>query len=112
MNLLNAVKGSSHRQDFSLVSVQIGVNDQFQGRSIDEFRVAVQQILLLAVQSTTGRAAQVLVLSIPDWTVTPAAKQLGRSGESNRQDTFAVVQVGQYPPDCEDIPTPVQHAVS
>ena len=65
------------RWDF--VSLLIGVNNQYRGRSvanyIDEFTGLLQRAIALA----GGRAERVLVLSIPDWGVTPFARQELRS---------------------------------
>ena len=65
------------RWDF--VSLLIGVNNQYRGRSvanyIDEFTGLLQRAIALA----GGHAERVLVLSIPDWGVTPFARQELRS---------------------------------
>ena len=63
---------------YALASLQIGVNDQYRGRSVDEFRVEFCVLLDLALAFAGGKPAHVLVLSIPDWGVTPFAQSAGR----------------------------------
>lgn len=59
---------------FDLVSLLIGVNNQYRGRSIDEYRSQFEQLLQRAIGFANGRAGRVLVLSIPDWGLTPYAQ--------------------------------------
>lgn len=63
-------------QDF--VSLLIGVNNQYRGRSVDEYRVQFSALLWRAIGFARNRADRVLVLSIPDWGVTPFAKDQGK----------------------------------
>lgn len=56
---------------YDFVSLLIGVNNQYQGRSADEFRVHFRVLLEKAIQKAGGQANHVIVLSIPDWGVTP-----------------------------------------
>lgn len=61
-----------------LVSLLIGVNNQYRGRSCADYRVEFHTLLGRAIALAGGRADRVLVLSIPDWGVTPFAAQQGR----------------------------------
>lgn len=63
---------------FELVSLLIGVNDQYRGRSVDEYRPRFTALLQRALAFAGDRAPRVLVLSIPDWGVTPYAVASGR----------------------------------
>lgn len=63
---------------FDFVSLLIGVNNQYRGRSVDDYTVQFTALLQRAVDFAAGNAARVLVLSIPDWGVTPFAH--GRDG--------------------------------
>ncbi|MBS0660122.1 MAG: SGNH/GDSL hydrolase family protein [Verrucomicrobia bacterium] len=56
---------------FDLVTVLIGVNDQYAGRSAADFRSCLERILDAAERRAAGRRERVLVVSIPDWSVTP-----------------------------------------
>ncbi|MCW6028055.1 SGNH/GDSL hydrolase family protein [Stenotrophomonas sp. SRS1] len=63
---------------FECVSLLIGVNDQYRGRSVDEYRPRFTALLQRALAFAGDRAPRVLVLSIPDWGVTPYAVASGR----------------------------------
>lgn len=63
---------------FGLVSLLIGVNNQYRGRSADEYRKQFADLLDRAIGFAGGAAGHVLVLSIPDWGVTPFAAREGR----------------------------------
>ena len=58
---------------FDLVSLLIGVNNQFRGRPLPQYREQFAALLDRAIALAGGRPARVLVLSIPDWGVTPFA---------------------------------------
>ena len=62
---------------YALASLQIGVNNQYRGGSLDEFRAGFCVLLGLALGFAGGKPTQVLVLSIPDWGVTPFAQSAG-----------------------------------
>ena len=59
---------------FDLVSLLIGVNNQYRNRSAVAYREEFQTLLQRAIRYARGRAERVLVLSIPDWGVTPFAR--------------------------------------
>ena len=63
---------------YDLVSLLIGVNNQYRGRSADDYRSEFRGLLERAVALAGGRSERVLVLSIPDWGVTPFAHGSGR----------------------------------
>lgn len=58
---------------FDLVSLLIGVNDQYRGRPVGQFLAEFDALLARAIGYAGGRPERVLVLSIPDWGVTPFA---------------------------------------
>lgn len=59
---------------YGLVSLLIGVNNQYRGRPIDEYRDQFRELLLQAIVFAGSDARKVIVLSIPDWGVTPFAE--------------------------------------
>lgn len=73
-----AMDSTGFTPPYDLVSLLIGVNNQYRGRSADEFRSEFQRLLERAIGLAGGRAGSVLVLSIPDWGVTPFAHGSGR----------------------------------
>jgi lysophospholipase L1-like esterase len=56
-----------------LVTLLVGVNDQYRGRPVDDYRAAFSAVLETATGLAGGIPARVVVLSIPDWGVTPFA---------------------------------------
>jgi lysophospholipase L1-like esterase len=58
---------------YDLVTLLIGVNNQYRGRSVDDYRVEFELMLLRAIGFAGNRPNRVVVISIPDWGVTPFA---------------------------------------
>jgi len=64
---------------YDLVSLLIGVNNQYRGRGEEEYRQQFLALLQRAIAFAGGEPERVLVLSIPDWGVTPFARHSGRN---------------------------------
>lgn len=77
--LAAAMDSTTFAPPYDLVSLLIGVNNQYRGRSADEYRDEFQRILERAIALAGDRARHVVVLSIPDWGVTPFARQSDRN---------------------------------
>ena len=58
---------------FDMVTLLVGVNNQYRGRSPSEYRDQFRALLTRAIAFAGARANHVIVLSIPDWSVTPFA---------------------------------------
>ncbi|KLI98491.1 GDSL-type esterase/lipase family protein [Luteimonas sp. FCS-9] len=63
---------------FDLVSLLIGVNDQYRGRAVDDYVPRFEALLRRALGFAGDRAERVFVLAIPDWGVTPFGAHSGR----------------------------------
>jgi lysophospholipase L1-like esterase len=63
---------------YGLVTLQIGVNNQYRGRPAGDYREQFAGLLDRAIALAGGRAARVVVASIPDWGVTRFAREQGR----------------------------------
>lgn len=59
---------------YDLVSLLIGVNDQYRGRSVENYRSKFEDLLNQAIAYAGNQPGRVVVLSIPDWGVTPFAE--------------------------------------
>jgi len=81
-NLSDAITNAALLDTFDLVSLQVGVNNQYQGKSASEYRVEFRALLEKAIYFARGREDKVFVLSIPDYGATP----FGASNE---------IQIGQ-----------------
>lgn len=76
---------------YDLVSLLIGVNNQYRGRSEDEYRQEFVGLLQRAIGFADQRPGHVLVLSIPDWGVTPFAGGRDRAAIGAAIDHFNAI---------------------
>jgi lysophospholipase L1-like esterase len=76
--LASAMDAAEPLGDWDFVSLLIGVNNQYRGRDVDDYVGAYATLLQRAIALAGGRAGRVLALSIPDWSVTPFARDSGR----------------------------------
>ncbi|HVX38876.1 MAG TPA: SGNH/GDSL hydrolase family protein [Gemmatimonadaceae bacterium] len=76
---------------YALVTLLIGVNNQYRGRSAAEYRDEFRTLLARAIGFAGGRAQRVVVLSIPDWSATPFAADRDRPRIAREIDEFNVV---------------------
>jgi lysophospholipase L1-like esterase len=72
----------------ALVTLLIGVNDQYRGRDEREYRSRFAGLLAQAVGFAGGAPGRVVVLSIPDWGVTPHAAGRDRAAIAAAIDRF------------------------
>jgi len=73
-----AMDAAGFAPPWDLVSLLIGVNNQYRGRDAEAYRGEFRRLLQRAIALADARAGRVLVLSIPDWGVTPFARDSGR----------------------------------
>lgn len=59
---------------YELVTLLIGVNNQYRGRSVTDFEPEFEKLLVKAISFCSAKNKGVVVLSIPDWGCTPFAK--------------------------------------
>jgi len=74
-----AIKSTSLQPKYDIVTLLIGVNNQYRGYSIDTYRTEFKDLLQTAISYAGGNTAHVFVVSIPDWGATPFGKQSGRN---------------------------------
>ena len=72
--LTQAIESKKLTEQYDMVSLLIGVNNQYRGQSLDSYRVEFKQLLNTSVKFAKNDAKKVTVLSIPDWGKTPFAK--------------------------------------
>ena len=68
---------STAAEGYDLVTLLIGVNNQYRGRSVESFAFDFEKMLQRAISFARGKKERVIVLSIPDWGVTPFAVSKG-----------------------------------
>ncbi len=95
--LAHGMREASLAADYDLVTLQIGVNNQYRGRSQAEYRDEFGGLLTRAIALAGGRPARVLVVSIPDWGVTPFGREQGRDPATIAAalDAFNAIARGQ-----------------
>lgn len=74
-NLINAIE-ANNPQNFNLVSLLIGVNNQFSNINFDVFMVEFDELIQQSIQ-IAGNNNRVFVVSIPDYGVTPFGSSWG-----------------------------------
>ncbi|KAA9035539.1 SGNH/GDSL hydrolase family protein [Ginsengibacter hankyongi] len=72
-DLLNALNNNPPKNNYSFVTLLIGVNNQYQGRTLDEYKTQFTELLNRSVAYAGNNKHHVFVLSIPDYSVTPFA---------------------------------------
>jgi lysophospholipase L1-like esterase len=94
--LWEGIQADSPDGTYDLVTLLIGVNDQYRGYPVDGYREDFHFMLGKAIEYAGGDPKRVLVLSIPDWGVTPfaaggdrdrIAKEIDRFNAINREET-------------------------
>jgi lysophospholipase L1-like esterase len=76
---------------FDIVTLLIGVNNQYRERSATEYREQFRALLARATRFAGGRADHLVVLSIPDWGLTPFASGRDRGRIASEIDGFNAV---------------------
>jgi len=76
---------------FDFVSLLIGVNNQYRGRSAEEYAEQFTQLLQQAIGYAGEKTNHVIVVSIPDWGVTPFAEGRDRAKIAKEIDTFNAI---------------------
>lgn len=81
-------KQSSLLPRYDLVSLLIGVNNQYRGRDAEEYRTQFKDLLKTAIVFAGGEKSRVFVVSIPDWGVTPFAEGRDRKKIAEEIDLY------------------------
>jgi lysophospholipase L1-like esterase len=69
---IGALSASPKQDSYDLVTLLVGVNDQFRGYALERYEADFANMLARAIELAGGDSSRVVVLSIPDWGVTPA----------------------------------------
>lgn len=90
--LAAAIKSAAPDSTFSLVSLLIGVNNQYRGLSSEEYRLELRALLEQSISFAGNDTGRVFVLSIPDWGVTPFAKDRNRQQIAKEINEFNAIK--------------------
>jgi lysophospholipase L1-like esterase len=91
--LSEAIQANPPQGTYDLVTLLIGVNDQYRGYPVDWYREDFRFMLAKAVAYTGGHPDKVIVLSIPDWGFTPFAATRDTEPISQQIDEFNAVNL-------------------
>ncbi len=97
--LAGAIKERNLTGTYDFVTLLIGVNNQYRGRDLQNYRAEFADLLQTALQYAGGDTSRVVVISIPDWGVTPFvtqdAKQRSAGTIAHEIDAFNAVNHGE-----------------
>ncbi len=92
-DLINAITQASLAQKYDIVTLLIGVNNQYQGKSQTQYRTEFIQLLNTAIAFANGNKQRVFVLSIPDYSVTPFASSSDKAKIASDIDQFNAINL-------------------
>ena len=78
-NLISAINSQKPDSNYDLVTLLIGVNNQYQGKDFSLYEKEFPELVLKAITLAKGDKKNVIVVSIPDYAYTPFAKNLSQS---------------------------------
>jgi len=86
-----AIAAKNPEPIYDMVSLLIGVNNQYRGQSIDTYRTEFSELLETSIRLAKGNPEHVLVLSIPDWGTTPFGRNYNPEQVAAEIDLFNAV---------------------
>lgn len=86
--LQDAINRHSFRKSYDFVTLLIGVNNQYRGLDVENYKPQFESLLKQAIQFANGNPEHVIVLSIPDWGVTPFAKERDQKKIAEEIDAY------------------------
>ena len=93
--LLDALEQRTPEAHYDLVTLLIGVNNQYRGLPLSEYASEFEICLSKAIHYARGDADKVCVISIPDWGTSPFAAGRDQSTISHQIDNFNKVNQNQ-----------------
>ncbi|MBL0144864.1 MAG: SGNH/GDSL hydrolase family protein [Chitinophagaceae bacterium] len=86
-----AINAANITATFDIVTLLIGVNNQYRGRDVNNFQIEFEHLIQRAIQFANNKPNNVFVLSIPDWGVTPFAEGRDRKKITEEIDAYNLV---------------------
>ncbi|MDF1560096.1 MAG: SGNH/GDSL hydrolase family protein [Bacteroidales bacterium] len=90
-DLKAGIKAANPQGPYDLVSLLIGVNNQYRGMDINIYRKDFRELIDQSIYFAGNDAGRVIVLSIPDWGVTPYASGRDREKISDEIDQYNAI---------------------
>ncbi|PVX46201.1 lysophospholipase L1-like esterase [Flavobacterium sp. 103] len=88
-NLISAINSQNPSNDYDLVTLLIGVNNQYQGNSFSEYEKEFPDLVNKAILLAKGDKTNLIVVSIPDYAYTPF-------GNGNKRVSTEIDQYNSY----------------
>lgn len=79
--LAAAMDAATLHPPYALVTVLIGVNNQYRGRDVDNYQVELATLLQRATMLADASAQRVVMVSTPDWGTTRFAREQSRDAK-------------------------------
>lgn len=89
--LATAIREQHIRETFSIVTLLIGVNNQYRGRTAHNYREEFESLLQQGIAFAGNNPQKLVVLSIPDWGVTPFAADQNREQIAQEIDVYNTI---------------------
>jgi lysophospholipase L1-like esterase len=86
--LQDGIRSCKFLPKYDFVSLLIGVNNQYRGKDIIEYKEQFEELLKKAIELTNGKKEHVIVVSIPDYSATPFAASMDKEKISKDIDVF------------------------
>lgn len=93
--LLEHLQHTQLQSSYNFVTLLIGVNNQYRGLSVADFEKDFETLLQKAIAYANDKQQNVIVLSIPDWGVTPFA--------ADRDEQQIAKEIDSYNQACKNI---------
>ena len=90
-NLISAINQQKPESNYDLVTLLIGVNNQYQGKDFSVYEKEFPELVTKVISLAKGDKKNVIVVSIPDYAYTSYAKNL-----SDSQKTKITTEINQY----------------
>lgn len=86
--LAAAIERRSLEPPYDLVTLLVGANDAYRGRPVEDFRPTFVALLERAVEFAGGDPSAVVVVTIPDYSVTPHVERQTRAEHADRLEAY------------------------
>jgi len=82
-DLLKGIQSAKPKPDYDLVTLLTGVNNQYRGYAIEEYNAELQILINQSIKLAKGNPKHVIVISIPDYGVTPFGMEMAKKIDSD-----------------------------
>jgi len=90
--LMQAVAIDDPQGPYELVSLLIGVNNQYRGLDTNEYRMELRALIRTAIALSGNDSTRVMIISIPDYGVTPFAQNMDPEKIAEEIDAFNAIK--------------------